>query len=177
MAKWPCSGFWWTQLPFRDSQIICRRSQSRVIPGIVIKSADSGLWILVDFFFFNNWYLFPHLSLLAFLLVSRFPQNYWQPFHSHHEMLSSVSWDEYVWPMNLAIIQYSKLLSCNLLFCRGHRFLLNDVDSTFHSLNIIPLALREMTDRDRKQMKPPSSLCHLGHYITLPRSQNARCPR
>lgn len=84
--SWPHFGSSWTQLPFKGSQITCPISLSKMIPEITIESADWGLRI-PDFF--DNWYLFPHLSLLAFLLISRFPQNSWQQSDGYHRKFSA----------------------------------------------------------------------------------------
>lgn len=90
-GKWLCDPF----LAPREYSFLSKThkspvSQSRITPGITTKSADSRLRIPV---FFNNWYLFPHLSLMAFLLISTFPQHCWQHLYSHHQKYSSVSWD------------------------------------------------------------------------------------
>lgn len=131
--SWPHFGSSWTQLPFKVPQITCLISLSKMIPEITIESADWGLRI-PDFF--DNWYLFPHLSLLAFLLISRFPQNSWQQSHGYHRKFSAYPETSCVWPAVFAISGLSTLLAHDLLHCRRHQFLLNDVDSAFPSVKI-----------------------------------------
>ena len=77
MARGLCFGSWCTWLPFKGSKSPVKKKQSRIIPGIRIKSADPRLWILVCRFyfvclFFDKWFLFPHLSLPACLLIFSF---------------------------------------------------------------------------------------------------------
>lgn len=61
MTKWPYSGSQWTLLPFKDSQITCLISQSTIVPGITMKSADCRLRIPV-FLITNIYFLISSLS-------------------------------------------------------------------------------------------------------------------
>lgn len=90
-----------------------------------MKSADCRLripvFLITDIYFLIS-------SLLAFLLISRFPQNYWQQF----PVTSSESWDE-VCVAHKLCNHLSKVKGSPTTFLthQGHQFLLSDVDSTF----------------------------------------------